>query len=80
MLIIANNQLDSSCSEINIKYDEVNVQTYANASNIIGFGYRSTYSLCFYWVGTWERWQEVSITSAPVAGSDRRAPMGNLGS
>ncbi len=64
MLIIANNQLDSSCSETNIKYDEVNVQTYANASNIIGFGYRSTYSLCFYWVGTWERWQEVSITSA----------------
>ena len=55
MLIIANNQLDSSCSETNIKYDEVNVQTYANASNIIGFGYRSTYSLCFYWVGTWER-------------------------
>ena len=57
MLIIANNQLDSSCSEINIKYDEVNVQTYANASNIIGFGYGSIYSLCFYWVGTWEGWQ-----------------------
>ena len=80
MLIIANNQLNSSCAATETRCGGVIAQSIRKHMQFIGSESESIYNLCFHWLGEHGRGGK-GIKG--VSGSDKgrqRYPLGNLGS